>query len=248
MMEYRIDDLAREAGVSVRNVRVYQDRGLLPPPRRQGRTGWYSESHLVRLNLISSMLDRGYTFATISELLIAAQYGLRVEDVLASGAKSGKWGQIRRVARITIGELRRRFGEDQTTKENIERGTALGVLTKAGKEFTVTSPALIEAAEELVRVGIPLEEILLQSEKVRGDLEDVAERFVGLITSRYLVAEGETLELAESEVSQIASLINKLRPLASETVHALFADAMERALSRGLEKTAQQLKIEIPKP
>ena len=76
MAEYRINDLAEASGVSVRNIRVYQDRGLLPPPAIRGRTGWYSDEHLVRLNLISRMLERGYTFATISELLHAAHYGI----------------------------------------------------------------------------------------------------------------------------------------------------------------------------
>ena len=73
MAEYRINDLADASGVSVRNIRVYQDRGLLPAPTIRGRTGWYSDEHLVRLNLISRMLERGYTFATISELLHAAR-------------------------------------------------------------------------------------------------------------------------------------------------------------------------------
>src|SRR3954467_12126134 len=54
--------------MTVRNVRVYQDRGLLPPPRRQGRIGLYSDEHLARLRLIGRLLDRGYTFATIGEL------------------------------------------------------------------------------------------------------------------------------------------------------------------------------------
>ena len=85
MTEYRIDDLAREGGTTVRNVRVYQDRGLLPPPRRQGRTGWYSEAHLARLQLITRLLERGYTFATIGELLAASERYLRVEDVLGLG-------------------------------------------------------------------------------------------------------------------------------------------------------------------
>ena len=95
MKEYRIDDLAQEARVSVRNVRVYQDRGLLPPPRKVGRAGWYNEEHLIRLNLIGRMLDRGYTFATISELLTAAQYGLHVKDVLETDNPTGQWKQYR---------------------------------------------------------------------------------------------------------------------------------------------------------
>jgi DNA-binding transcriptional MerR regulator len=73
MAEYRINELADVSGVSVRNIRVYQDRGLLPPPKIKGRTGWYSAEHLSRLKVISQMLERGYTFATISELLMAAR-------------------------------------------------------------------------------------------------------------------------------------------------------------------------------
>ena len=42
MGEYRIDELARLAGATVRNIRVYQDRGLLAPPRRDGRVGIYT--------------------------------------------------------------------------------------------------------------------------------------------------------------------------------------------------------------
>ena len=37
--EYTIDQLARAARTTVRNVRAYQDRGLIPPPERRGRTG-----------------------------------------------------------------------------------------------------------------------------------------------------------------------------------------------------------------
>jgi len=55
--EYRIDDLARAAGTTTRNVRVYRDRGLLPPPLRIGRIAIYNDTHLTRLRLITSMLN-----------------------------------------------------------------------------------------------------------------------------------------------------------------------------------------------
>jgi len=80
--DYRIDDLARHAGTTVRNVRAYQDRGLLPPPRRNGRVGIYSEIHLARLRLIGQLLDRGYTLANIAELLDAWERGRDLQTVL----------------------------------------------------------------------------------------------------------------------------------------------------------------------
>src|SRR6266542_964774 len=90
--EYRIDELAREAGTTVRNVRVYQDRGLLPPPRRQGRIGLYSQAHLARLRLIGQLLERGYTFAHITELIAAWQQGRDIGQLLGlEAAMTGPW-------------------------------------------------------------------------------------------------------------------------------------------------------------
>src|SRR6516162_7809268 len=79
--EYRIDELARVADLSVRNIRVYQDRGLLAPPRRQGRVGIYTDAHLARLRLIGQLLRRGYTFANIAELLAAWERGGDVAEI-----------------------------------------------------------------------------------------------------------------------------------------------------------------------
>src|SRR5580698_2240550 len=82
MAEYRIDELARLAATTVRNVRVYQDRGLLAPPRKQGRVGIYTDAHLARLRLIGQLLKRGYTFANIAELLGAWEAGGDLAEVL----------------------------------------------------------------------------------------------------------------------------------------------------------------------
>ncbi|MGA2827879.1 MAG: MerR family transcriptional regulator, partial [Streptosporangiaceae bacterium] len=82
MGEYRIDELARLAGATVRNIRVYQDRGLLAPPRRDGRVGIYTDAHLARLRLIGQLLKRGYTFANIGELLAVWERGGDITEIL----------------------------------------------------------------------------------------------------------------------------------------------------------------------
>ena len=69
VQRYRIDELARVSGVTVRNIRYYQDRGMLPPPSREGRVALYGETHLARLRLITRLLERHYTTANIVELL-----------------------------------------------------------------------------------------------------------------------------------------------------------------------------------
>ncbi|HEV7761787.1 MAG TPA: MerR family transcriptional regulator [Acidimicrobiales bacterium] len=85
MTEYRIDELARLAGTTVRNVRAYQERGLLLPPRRQGRAGLFDDAHLRRLRMIGQLLERGYSLANIGELLDAWEKGHAIDEVLGLG-------------------------------------------------------------------------------------------------------------------------------------------------------------------
>ncbi|MHB8670304.1 MAG: MerR family transcriptional regulator [Acidimicrobiales bacterium] len=79
---WTIDELARLAGTSSRNVRAYQTAGLLPHPRLIGRTGWYDEDHLALLTTVLRLAERGYSLSSIAELLDAWSRGASLEDVL----------------------------------------------------------------------------------------------------------------------------------------------------------------------
>ena len=59
--ELTIDELARETGMTVRNIRAHQSRGLLPPPEVRARTGYYGPEHVDRLRLITNMQAEGLT-------------------------------------------------------------------------------------------------------------------------------------------------------------------------------------------
>lgn len=239
MIEYRVDDLARRAGVSVRNVRVYQDRGLLPPPRKEGRTGWYNESHLARLALISRMLDRGYTFATISELLTAAQSGLGIEDVLTTDDVKTAANQLRSSTRLSRADLEDMFGED-VTDADLQRGVELGVTAKVGETYRVDNPVLLDAARILSAAGIPLGHTLDQTEGAQRALDDVAQRFVALVTDRFLGGGEDPFETDARTVGEIAELVNSLRPLAHRAVSALFVEAMDRRITSTMEAILAQ--------
>jgi len=56
-----MEELARQAGITVRTLRFYRERKLLPPPRREGRIAWYDDHHLARLRTIAALLERGHT-------------------------------------------------------------------------------------------------------------------------------------------------------------------------------------------
>jgi len=68
-MEMRVEQLSAQAEVSVDTIRYYQSKGLLDPPRREGRIAWYNDEHLARLNRIRELQTRGFTLATIARLV-----------------------------------------------------------------------------------------------------------------------------------------------------------------------------------
>lgn len=229
MAEYRINDLAEASGVSVRNIRVYQDRGLLPPPTIRGRTGWYSDDHLVRLTLISRMLERGYTFATISELLHAAHYGMKVEHVLRGTPTRSRFRNFKRAATITFNELRKSLN---ASEKSIALSQKLGLLVKDGAHYAIKNPEVLEGAEVLVKSGIDIDVLLDRFVRVQGDLEDAARSFVSIITDTYF---DENLpDLGEDKISKMAELIQTVRPMAHEIVETTFRKALDEEISRAI--------------
>ena len=71
--EHTIDELARETGMTVRNIRAHQSRGLLPPPEVRARTGYYGPEHVARLRLIQELQGNGYNLAAIKDLVDAGR-------------------------------------------------------------------------------------------------------------------------------------------------------------------------------
>src|SRR3989449_6711739 len=67
-----IDELARNTGMTVRNIRAHQSRGLVPPPNVRGRTGYYGDEHLARIELIKELQADGFNLEAIKRLLEGA--------------------------------------------------------------------------------------------------------------------------------------------------------------------------------
>ncbi|MFJ6700153.1 MerR family transcriptional regulator [Streptomyces sp. NPDC091272] len=224
--EYRVDELAREAGVKVRNLRYYQERGLLPPPRREGRIGWYSGEHLARLRLIADLLARGYVVNTIAELLEAQDSGVGVPGLLGLEAVMTQgWPQEEPVT-LTAAELVSLYG-DEATGENIARAVELGYLTVEGDSFVHVSRRLLDASEALVRVGVPLAKVLEEGAAVQRRTAELADRFVTLVQD-HVIGHPSPRPLSAAEAQRIADAIEVLRPMAGDVVAAEFARVMAR--------------------
>ncbi|CAM5442498.1 MerR family transcriptional regulator [Streptomyces griseorubiginosus] len=226
---HRIEDLAHLSGTTVRTIRAYQDRGLLPRPERRGRANIYTDAHLARLHQIADLLDRGYSLAAIKELLEAYDSGRGLGGVLGLVAEvDGPWTD-EETGRISRAELDARFGgvpDEAAVAEAVELGV-LRPVPGDDDSFLVPSPQELAVAAELHAAGVPLSAISGHLRELRGQVEHIAARFLEFTTehvfARYLRGPDRP---TDAEAAEAAALVRRLRPLAQQTVDAELARAM----------------------
>lgn len=251
--EYTIDELARAGGTTVRNVRAYQDRGLLSPPERRGRVGIYTGEHLRRLTLIHQLLSRGYTLANIQELFDGLEKGQHLHDFLGLEQAIGSPWSTETPRLFTMPELLKMFGISAFAPATLSRVLKLGLLKPEGIRFRAANPKILYAGAELTKAGMPLDDMLLLVEHLRANVERVADEMVQMI-ARLLDRYDGRLPPAE-DVPRLADLIWRLRPLANMAVDSEVSRALERSANKFLgERVAQILEhmrppaLEGPKP
>ncbi|OAH14077.1 zinc-responsive transcriptional regulator [Streptomyces jeddahensis] len=207
--EYRMTELAKEAGITVRTLRFYRERKLLPPPRREGRIAWYGEHHLARLRTISALLERGHTLNGIAELAEAFDHGRDVGELLGFHAQSEETP-----VRLTPEELADHFA-GEVTPENFTAALDLGYLGTDGGEIVHISHRLLEVSSALVREGIPLAAVLEAGRRVREHADALAEIFTDLVAAHASPGDAQ-----------------RLRPLAKSVVEAELSLALDRRLRK----------------
>lgn len=236
--ELSIDALARAGGSTVRNVRAYQDRGLLPPPERRGRRGIYSQLHLARLRLIVGLLQRGFSLGNIQELVAAWQQGRELSEVLGlEDELTRPWSREVPTLVSTRG-LSRLLGSYRPS--DLARAVELGIIQRDGLRFHIKSPKIVAVAAELARIGVPITDMLDIMAGLRGNVEEVADQFI-TVTVRALDLEGDKLLPSSADVTQVAALIARLRAQVVDAVQAEVSHAIEKALDRFLGKRLSQV-------
>lgn len=223
-----IDELARRAGCTTRNVRNHQTAGLLPPPTLVGRVGYYDDGHLARLRLIAQLQEQGYSLAGIAALLKAWEEGRSLGDVLGfEQALTAPWSDEEPEV-VSPLHLLKLFPESATRPDLILRAVKLGLMEPAGAHVRLPSPRLVAAGAELVAVGVPLEATLEELARLREDLDRVGARLVAMFEEHVWKPFTDAGMPAE-QLPRVTEALQRMRPLAAQTVQAVLARAMEAA-------------------
>ncbi|UJA19026.1 MerR family transcriptional regulator [Thermoleophilia bacterium SCSIO 60948] len=218
-----IDELARRTGMTVRNIRAHQSRGLLPPPEVKGRTGYYGEDHAARIELIQELQGDGFNLESIRRILEGAHPGTELLDF--TRAIRAPFEEDEEPEIMPLAELIERW-ELKPDPKLITAAEDVGLLRILDAERTeVLSPRLFRAADELARLGVPPTVAIALAKDTQKHSRAVARSFTRL----FLEHVWEPFDEAgrpEERWAEIRESIDRLRPIASEALLAIFQPAM----------------------
>ncbi len=236
-----IEQLAAESGMTVRNIRAHRARGLLPAPEVRDRTGYYGPEHLARLRLISQMQGDGFNLRAIERLL--EQTHGRPEQLLSLREVLSTPIEAEQPRVFTVDELVERFG-DHAGPQELARAEKMGLLVQLGDgRIEAPLPSLLDAAEEVVSMGVPLSHALKVLAKVQEQCRLVAREFVNLFLEDLwepFAADG----YPDQRWQEVTASIERLLPLSASVIGAAYQLTMiaevEQAFGRELARLTRR--------
>jgi DNA-binding transcriptional MerR regulator len=246
--EMTIDELARAAGLVTSTIRLYQHKGLLPPPGKRGRVGYYGAAHLGRLRLIAQLQERGFSLAGIKELLDGMDKGESLRAVLGLGDRPSTWTPERPES-MPLAELASHLPEVEFNPDMIRRIMDLGLveLSSDGAEVVVRSPSFLHIGSELAALGVPPDVILDEYEKLRTEAARISDRFTDVFRTHLwepFVKSG----LPADQLARLIGALEKLGPLAEAVVVMSLRHSLQEAAERFIQAEAERLGVDIPRP
>ena len=231
--EMTIDQVAQRAGIPASTVRLYQNKGLLPPPQRRGRVGYYGNGHSDRLRLIAHLQERGFSLAAIREALDSWNAGRSLDHLLGVGDIAPSLD--RAPLRLSLTELAERFEGVGLTQEDMQRAAAVGLLEVDGSEVVISNEAFADIGPAVARLGVPVSEILDEYEALQVAVSQIAERFRGVF-ERHLWDPFVERGMPADEVPSLTSDVRQLTELATSVVTTELQDRFTAFASDYLAK------------
>jgi DNA-binding transcriptional MerR regulator len=221
--ELTVDQLAARAGVSVRTVRFYAGKRLLPPPRLVGRTGYYGPAHLARLTLIRELQEAGYTLTAVEEFLASLPADADADTVALFGALLTPWVGRERVE-LTWAQVGERLGKplDGPTASLLERAGALQVIDA---NRVVLDQGQIEFARRLLDLDMPVEALIEAAEAIRRHATTLARELQQVFRERIVAQQADPSPESREGLRALAAA---LRPLTLQAIIAAYTEALER--------------------
>lgn len=237
--EFLIDGLAAHVGMTVRNVRAYAGRGILPPPRLEGRTGYYGREHVQRLQLVRELLDRGFTLQAIES---------SIRD--ARPAVAGHTLDLLRILDephdvepeiMTRDGLAALAGVDRDA-QLIDDLATLGLVRWLDDDnVELLQPQIVRIGATVVNLGLDPGTVINLYPLMRTHLRAIADAFVASVSAEIIDPFLEA-GLPESDWDHILAMTESMLPIASQVTVAILREQLGAAIDEELSVKLERLR------
>ena len=223
-----IDQLAERTGITVRTIRYYAGRGLLPPPQLRGRTGLYGPDHIARLELVSELSALGFTLAAIESHLERLPSSAGAAELALQRALLRPWvpEEIEEVGRA---ELDRRTGRT-LTDDDVDALERLGALTPLPTGlFRLHGPGALSSALAVVDSGLPTDVWRHAHALIEKHTAALADDLMAMFQGEVLQPYRDRGRRAD-ERERLAEALAQLKPVTVQGIVTAFGRAVNRAI------------------
>jgi DNA-binding transcriptional MerR regulator len=216
-----LDELTTRVGISVRTVRFYTSKGLLPPPIRQGRAGYYTADHVARLELVQELQAHGFTLAAIEGHLARIPGDASPADIALHRTLLAPWMPESPVE-MSRGELEVRASRT-LSEDDLATLEALGVVHPAGDGRMRVAVSQLGVGLGLLDLGFPREAALAAAEVYAAHGRAIAEELYALFRDRVWPHYRGDADSAD----RLREVVERLKPLSVASLVNAYESAME---------------------
>lgn len=216
-----LDELTARVGMSVRNIRFYTTKGLVPPPIRRGRSGYYSSDHVARLELVQELQAHGFTLSAIEKYVARIPADATPEDIALHRTMLAPW-QADLPVEMSRTELDRRTGRS-LTDDDLATLAALGIVfrTKRGRYEVAVSQLSVGLG--LLDLGFPVEAAVAAAEVYAEHGRQIAKELNELFRTMVWPLYKES----GASPDRLREVVERLKPLSIASLVSAYEAAMD---------------------
>jgi DNA-binding transcriptional MerR regulator len=228
-----LEELTARVGMSVRNIRFYTSKGLVPPPRRRGRSGYYTPDHVARLQLVQELQGHGFTLSAIERYLAGIPAHATPEDIALHRTMLAPW-MADSWEELSRAELERRAGRslDAHAVETLE---ALGVMRAAGRGRFEVAMSQLGVGLGLLDLGYPIEAARAAAQVYAAHGRAIAEELYELFRTQVWPVYREQGVSPE----RIQEVVERLKPLSIASLVQAYEAGMDATRRANIAKRAR---------
>lgn len=228
-----LDELTNRVGLSVRNVRFYTTRGLVPPPIRRGRSGYYTPDHVARLELVQELQSHGFTLAAIERYVSRIPDDASPEDIALHRTMLAPW-QVEVPVEMSRAELDRRTNRT-LSDDDLDTLAALGIALRTKRGRYQVAVSQLSVGLGLLDLGFPLEAALAAADVYAAHGKEIAEELYDVFRTKAWPVYKESGTSPE----RIREVVERLKPLSIASLVQAYESAMDETKRAGIAERAR---------